>query len=69
MQAIVVQHLLEPIGSDEDVRARPYDILNRIIDHGHQWDDGAEGDKRTDRYHQKPGFIILPLIHQTAPST
>jgi len=49
MQAFVGQHFLEPLGADKDALTRPPDVLKRIIDHGHQWNYGAEGNDDKNR--------------------
>jgi len=43
MQAMVAQHLFEPFGADVNSLTRPKDILDRIVDYGHQWNDSAKG--------------------------
>jgi hypothetical protein len=60
------QHLLEP------GRARPEElvvserVLHRIVDDGHQRDDGREGDQHQYRQHQEPGFVVPGLVHDHA---
>ena len=63
MQAVVAQHLFKPLGADEDGLAGAENVLQRIVDHGHQGNDAAEGDDDKSRKNQKPGTIVLPFFH------
>ena len=49
VQAIVGEHLLEPFGTHEDALSRPENILDRVVDHRHERDDGAEGNDDENR--------------------
>jgi hypothetical protein len=64
---MVGQHLLEPFRAHEDGVARAEDILDGVVDHGHQRDDGAEGHDDKNRQHQKPGLVVFPFFHGAPP--
>ena len=63
MKAIVTQHFLEPFESDEYGLTRTEDVLNGIVDYGHQRYEGTKGHDNKSGQNQKPGLVVLPLFH------
>jgi hypothetical protein len=39
------------------------DILHRIVNHRHQWNNRRKGDQHKHRQYQQPSAIILHFIH------
>ncbi len=69
MEPGIGKYLLEPFYAHENAMARAEDVLDRIIHHGHQWDDGAERHDDENRQDEKPGFVVFPfVVHKFYPS-
>ena len=68
VQILVGQHLREPVGADPDPVGGAEDVLERVVDHGHQRDDRAERDQQEHRQDQEPGAVVLRSCPCPAPS-
>ena len=67
MKALIGQHLPEPFGAHKNRLPGPKNILDGIIDHRHQGNNGAEGDDHKNRQHQQPSSVIWPFFHSGYP--
>ena len=63
VEIAVAQDLREPVGADPDPVGRAEDVLERVVDHGHQRDDRAERHQQEDREDQQPGAVVVRLVH------
>ena len=56
----------EPLGADPKALVGAEDVLDRIVDHGHQRDDRGKGDQDQDRKDEEPGAVVLGLHRNTS---
>ena len=63
VQVAVGQHLGEPVSADPDPVGGAEDVLEGVVDHGHQGDDRAERHQQEHRQDQQPRSVVLGLVH------
>ncbi|MCY1301951.1 hypothetical protein D9M70_515890 [compost metagenome] len=67
-EAVGGQHLHVPVGAGPEERVVAEGVLDRIVDDGHQRDDGREGDQHENRQHHEPGLVVPGFFHGQASS-
>ncbi len=70
MKAFGMDEFPEPVHADPGKDVVAEGVLDRIVDDGHQRDDGAEGDHEKDGQDHEPGLLIgLFCDHSGSPVT
>ena len=69
MKAFGVEDFVKPFGSGPEELVVAECILHRIIDHGHQRDDGRKSHEQQHRQDHEPGFVVPGFFHGYCPPT